>query len=313
MSKFPKPVELPSDIYVARATREKLIINSAKLGITFRIFIAFMEFTGSLFTQSSTLYTDALSNLSDISSTLFLILFVKLARRPPDKDHPFGHGRYEPFGGLLLGLFITLLGTALFLQQIFLFPTERVHHEIHPSTWVIPLIAIILLEISYKLLMKTAKNEHSPALIAEAFHYRVDSITTVIALFTLMIASAIPSWGGVIDHMGAILIALFMIFLGLFSLKENFYQLTDKIPDESLFNRVRKAAKKVQGVKETEKILIQTYGPDAHVNIDIEVSPMMSVEEAHEISQKVRAEIQKDWPSVRDVSVHIEPYYANDH
>lgn len=58
---------------------------------------------------------------------------------------------------------------------------------------------------------------------------------------------------------------------------------------------------------------LQVYGPDAHVNIDIEVDPALSVEVAHEITQKVRAEIQKSWPAVRDAIVHVEPYYPEDH
>ncbi|MCB1136629.1 MAG: cation transporter, partial [Chlamydiia bacterium] len=76
---------------------------------------------------------------------------------------------------------------------------------------------------------------------------------------------------------------------------------------------VRTAALRVPGVRETEKIHLQVYGPDALVGIDIEVDPKMPVDEAHDITQKVRAEIQKDWPAVRDVIVHVEPYYPGDH
>jgi divalent metal cation (Fe/Co/Zn/Cd) transporter len=76
---------------------------------------------------------------------------------------------------------------------------------------------------------------------------------------------------------------------------------------------VKEAALKVEGVLATEKVLIQSYGPDAHVDIDIEVAPNLSVEVAHKLTQKVRAEIQKAWPAVRDVIVHIEPYYPGDH
>ena len=87
----------------------------------------------------------------------------------------------------------------------------------------------------------------------------------------------------------------------------------DRIPEDRFFNTVRQAAKHVEGVLETEKIRIQRYGPDAHVDIDIEVDPGLTVEVAHAISQKVRVEIQKAWPAVRDVTVHIEPYYSGDH
>jgi divalent metal cation (Fe/Co/Zn/Cd) transporter len=87
----------------------------------------------------------------------------------------------------------------------------------------------------------------------------------------------------------------------------------DRIPNPRFFEKVKNAARSVDGVEETEKIRIQLYGPDAHVDIDIEVDPHLTVEVAHKISQQVRAEIQKKWTAVRDVTVHVEPYYPNDH
>ena len=104
-----------------------------------------------------------------------------------------------------------------------------------------------------------------------------------------------------------------MIVMGVYAVRNNLHQLLDRVPDAHFFDTVTKAAKIVPGVLDTEKIRIQLYGPDAHVDIDVEVDPQLSVEKAHEISQKVRVEIQKEWPAVRDVTVHIEPYYPNDH
>lgn len=96
-------------------------------------------------------------------------------------------------------------------------------------------------------------------------------------------------------------------------MRDNLHQLLDRIPATHYFDTVKQAARRVKGVFGTEKIRIQLYGPDSHVDIDIEVEPEMSVLAAHEISQQVRVEIQKDWPAVRDVTVHIEPFYPNDH
>lgn len=313
MSKFPEAIPVPDKVLQAREHREKQVIRSTRIGVSFRIIIVAMELIGTLLTQSSALFTDAISNLVDIASTIFLIFCIKLAQRPPDRDHPFGHGRYEPFGGLLLGVLLMGVGGALLMQQIFGVSHNELEHKIPSFAWLIPLVAVVLLEICYRIIMHTAKRENSPALVADAVHYRVDSVTTLIAMITLVIAAYAPAWSASIDHLGAILIALFMIALGIYSSRQNFHQLMDKVPDISFFDKVRNAAKRVSGVQGTEKIRIQSYGPDAHVDIDVEVAPKMSVEVAHEISQQVRAEIQKAWPAVRDVTVHIEPYYPNDH
>lgn len=313
MAKFPKPLPLPTQVNASRLKRNKQVIAAAKLGVTFRIFVILFEFVGVVLINSSALFLDAISSLTDVITSLFLIFCIKLAQRPPDQDHPFGHGRFEPLGGLLLGIFLIVLGGVMLFQQLLGIFQEELHRHIHPLAWLFPGIAMVILEIAYRFMIYTAKQEHSPALAADAVHYRIDSLTSLFATIALVIASIWPEWGLTVDRIGAIVIALFMIGIGIFASRENFHQLMDKIPNTEFFERVRHAALNASGVEGTEKIRIQQYGPDAHVDIDIEVNPSLTVAKAHKISQQVRREIQKAWPSVRDVTVHIEPYYANDH
>ncbi len=313
MSKFPQPLSLPADVYVMRNKRNKHVIEAAKLGIKFRLFVILFELVGVALFNSSVLFFDAISSFMDVASSITLLFCVRLAQRPPDQDHPFGHGRYEPLGGLLLGLLLIVFGNVMFVQQFIGYFQDKAHHHFHPLAWIFPAIAMGILEIAYRLMIRTAKNEHSPALAADAVHYRMDSLTSLFATIALLIASYWPNWGIIVDHLGAVLIALFMIITGIMVSRENFHQLMDKLPDPEFFQLVRRAAMRAPGVEETEKIRIQQYGPDAHVDIDIEVNPSLSVLKAHQISQLVRHEIQKAWPSVRDVTVHIEPFYEGDH
>lgn len=313
MKKFPDAIHLPNDVFFARVNRNKQILKAAQFGIVARLMIIIFELVGVLITNSSALFTDALSTLSDVVSTLFFLFFVKMAQRPPDQDHPFGHGRYEPLGGLFLGILMAVLGGVMLMQQILGVVQDNFHGQIHSLSWIFPFVAVIFLEISYRYVMKIAKNQNSTGLVADAVHYRVDSVTSLVAMGALLMAAYFPEWSILIDKIGAILIALFMMVLGLYASRDNFNQLMDRTPDNTFFSMVRRAASRVGGVMGTEKIRIQSYGPDAHVDIDIEVDPAMTVDLAHKISQEVRAEIQKEWPAVRDVTVHLEPFYENDH
>lgn len=313
MPKFPKPLVLPQDIHSSRIKRHQEIVKAVKLGIFFRLLVIVFEFIGVIFIHSSTLFLDAISSFTDVVSSLFLIFCIKMAQRPPDQDHPFGHGRYEPLGALLLGVSFIVLGCVMFIQQVLgLFQEER-DRLIHAWVWLFPALAMIGLEIAYYLLIRIAKKQQSPALAMDAVHYRMDSLTSLFATVALFLAGFWPEWASFIDRIGAMLIACFMVGMGFYASRDNFHQLMDKIPDFHFFEIVQKAALKASGVEGTEKIRIQQYGPDAHVDIDIEVNPSLTVAKAHKISQQVRFEIQKAWPSVRDVTVHIEPYYVNDH
>lgn len=310
---FPDPMSLPPSVFEEREQRRTEVVNAAKRGIMVRVSIILFELLGVLLFGSSALLMDALASCLDIAASVLLVLGVRWADRPPDADHPFGHGRYEPLIGLQLGLMLALIGGGMLIEQSFHITLEPQRYAMDPRAWVIPAVAVVLLEICYRVVMRTARQENSPALAADAIHYRIDGLTSLFATVALALAAFYPPWSLMIDHVGAIFIAILMIILGIIAAKNNVHQLMDRVPDPTFFERVRQAAIHVPGVKGTEKIRIQLYGPDAHVDIDVEVDPQLTVELAHGMSQKVRVEIQKAWPAVRDVTVHIEPFYPGDH
>lgn len=312
MPLYPAPVLPPESVKKSRDERVRQLITSCLYGVGIRSSIIIAELIGVMLFGSASLLMDALSSLVDIASSILLVICIKLASRPPDANHPFGHGRYEPLVGLQLGLLMLFTGGAMFFQQVFAIATSEAR-IIDPKAWIIPFAAVILLEICYQIVIQVAKRQHSPALAADAVHYRIDSLTSVCATIALIAAAYFPAWSATIDHLGAILIALLMMVIGVYAARQNLNQVMDHKPDNEYFARVRTAALRVDGVRETEKIRIQLYGPDAHIDIDIEVDPALSVEVAHAISQQVRVEIQKEWPLVQDVTVHLEPYYPNDH
>lgn len=312
-TKFPDPLLPPSEVPEARKNRYQELLRSSFKGIAIRGFIAIFELTASLAFGSAVLFMDALSTGLDIVTSLALVVSFKIAAKPPDTNHPFGHGRFEPLAGMQLGLFLAILGGGMFFYNTTEITHIDTYSSIHPMLWVVPFISVLLLESTYRLLMNTAKKQQSSALAADALHYRIDSITSVFATLALILASYAPQFNQLFDHIGAAFIAIFMVIQGVNAARNNMHQILDRIPPKGYFDRVRQAAMKVAGIKGTEKIRMQLYGPDAYVGIDIEVDPTLSVQIAHELSQKVRLEIQKEVPQVRDVLVHIEPYYPNDH
>jgi len=310
MSRFPDPVGVPNEIYSERMRRQRSLIYAAKWGIAIRLLIIIAEMAGVFLFGSHSLMMDAFASIVDVASTIFLVVCIRFAELPPDENHPFGHGRVEPLAGLLLGLMLSVFGVTSLLQHSSQFNQERAPNS---YLWIIPFAALILLEGCYHLAQHIAKKENSPALAADAIHYRMDALTSLFAAAALMLASYFPKLGALFDDSGAIAISLLMIVLGIYAAKKNLAQVLDSPPPAEYFEKVREASSVVPGVLGTEKLRIQQYGPDAHVDIDIEVDPGLTVDLAHRISQNVRAEIQRRWPAVRDVTVHIEPYYANDH
>ncbi len=299
---------IPDTVSRLRSLRTRQMVSTAKRGVALRAAVIVAELIGFLYFGSSALLLDALSSTVDIASSLLLILCIVMADRPPDRHHPFGHGRFEPLAGLQLGVLLSVLGGIMSYHQITAIVRGGSSVIISPNAWMIPLGVLILLEIGYQHLKKTAKQQNSPALLADAVHYRIDGVNSLFAFIALVFAAYFPAYSQLIDHIGAVFIAGLMVVIGTLAAKNNIHQLLDRVPEEKYFAIVRDAAMSVDGVRATEKLLIQLYGPDSHISIDIEVDPLLSVEVAHDIAKAVRRKIQLCWPCVRDVIVHIEPF-----
>ncbi|MDP7014427.1 MAG: cation diffusion facilitator family transporter [Pirellulaceae bacterium] len=312
-SGFPSPVPLPAEIGEHRSARTRRLVRAAGIGIGVRLFVVLVEAGGYWVLGHSVLLVDAVATAADVIASLLIILAIKVAERPPDSEHPFGHGRYEPLAGLQLGVLISLLGVGLFIQQSGAAIRHPVAGLVQARAWMIPLAAAVLLEVTCRLVKRVARRESSTALLAEAHHFRVDAITSLLAGIGLIIATQIPAYAHLADHLFSMVLAAIMIGFGGVAAVENLNQIMDRTPDPASFERVRSTSLGVVGVLEVEKIRIQRAGPDAHVDIDIEVDPESSVRAAHSIAQQVRAAIQTDWPAVRDVTVHVEPFYEGDH
>src|SRR5689334_3554174 len=118
MSKFPEAIPLPENVEQQRKERRRQLVKTSKQAVALRFSIVAAEILGFVFLHSSALLLDALSHLMDAASSLFLIFCIKFAERPPDRNHPFGHGRFEPVAGLQLGVILVALGGVMLFQQI---------------------------------------------------------------------------------------------------------------------------------------------------------------------------------------------------
>ena len=312
-SSFPQPVSPGAEVHRARQGRLRELQTVAWEGIGLRIAVIVGELIAWWWWGYAALLVDLTASAFDVLSSLAIVIAIRAAARPPDDEHPFGHGRYEPLAGLQLGVVITVAGGWLAVRQVWGFATTEAAGYISPWACLIPLTAAVLMELVARRVARIGRREGSTVLIAEGQHYRVDALTSLVAAIGLGAAALMPRFGHFVDLASAAVLSGMMVWLGIRAALENLHQILDRAPHDAEFARVRGAALEVPGVLGVEKVRIQQAGPDAHVDIDIEVDPDLSVAEAHVITQHVRAQIQSDWPFVRDVMVHVEPYYPGDH
>ncbi len=299
--------QLPQSIINFRRERLTSMVRIAYVSIAIRVFLVIIDLIAFSLFDSSAIFMDAVSLSMDIITSMLFLACTRFAAKPPDKDHPFGHGRAEPLIGMQLGLIMIATGSFMLFQLMKNFRFVESPFLEQKFLWAIPLITACVLEASFRFLKKTAATYSSSILITELGHFRIDALGSLLAFIALVFGSTFPIIGKLSDQFGGAMIAVFMIILGFQAAKNNINQLVDRTPSEKFYQIVRDAALRVSGVKATDKIGLQIYGPHAHVNIDIAVHSQMSVKDSHEIARKVRLSIQKNWPIVQDVIVHVEP------
>jgi cation diffusion facilitator family transporter len=310
---FPPPLASAEHIEHMRRTRLDELQRIAISGVWVRVAVIVVEAASLWWWRYAALVTDTVASALDVISSFAIVMAIRSAARPPDANHPFGHGRIEPLAGLQIGVLLVVAGAGLALRHLGGLAESSAAGFVSPWAWLIPGAACVALELVARRVAGIASQEQSSALTAEAGHYRVDALTSLVASIGLAAAAMIPAWGRSLDLVCGAALAVIMVVLGVLAVRENLRQLLDHVPQDAHFEQVRRAALKVAGVRGVEKLRIQQAGPDAHIDIDIEVDPEMTVAAAHLITQQVRAQIQSDWPFVREVVVHVEPYYAGDH
>jgi len=230
---------------------------------------------------------------------------LKVAARPPDPTHPYGHGKAEPIAAVIvsIGVLAAALGLAIqSVREIFL-----PHHGPAPFTLVVLIVAVIVKEILFRYVIRFGRNVESTAVQTDAWHHRTDAITSIAAFIGISVALIGGEPWQSADDWAALFACALIGANGYRLLRPALFEIMDTAPRGAIVDAVRNAAAAVPGVIEVEKCLMRKMGLDFYVDLHVGVDGRISVEEGHEIAHQVKAAIQQNDSRVVDVLVHIEP------
>jgi cation diffusion facilitator family transporter len=270
--------------------------------------LAVANVTVGLLARSTSVVAAGLEFAGDVLASLIVFLGMILASRPPDANHPYGHGRFEILAGLLVGLILVLAGIGICFRSV-----EKVS-EFHapPGTQAIwSLVAALVIKSVLAILkFRTGTRIGSTALVADAWNDAVDLLSASVALVAVSLAIADPAQFLAADHYGGFAVGAIVIVTGLRVVRDSSLELTDTMPSNDLVDSIRRIAFQVPGVEGVEKCFARKTGLQYHVDIHIEVEPTMTVAQSHDIATEVRAHLRRELPSVADVLVHVEPSHG---
>lgn len=290
------------------------IIVATWIGIIVNILLTVIKTIGGILSGSRALLADALHSASDIVGSIVILFAVKVAVRPPDEEHPYGHGKAENVGSVIIALLLIVVGIEISISSIKIFFGET---PIAPGSLalVIILISIIIKEILFYYKLFLGKKYRSSALISEAWHHRSDSLSSLAALIGVGAAMVGEKLGWPIlvygDAVAGIVVSLIVIKVGYSLAQESFEVMMEKVlsPDDS--KKYIETVHTIQGVQRIDQILARTHGSYVIIDIKIGVNPKISVKEGHDIATDVKRTLLGEHKDIEDVFVHVNPYHQH--
>lgn len=281
--------------------REKKVLRAAWVGVWGNLLIAGVKGGIGWAWGSIALIADAVHTLSDILTSALVIVGTKVGSRPPDEEHPFGHGRAEDLSAFAISVVLAVAGLELGARALhkLLSPTPI---EVS-SPWLLLILLTGLLKEGMARYAEYAEREtRMRALAADAWHHRTD------ALSTLGVVAAL--WGTkrgwlFLDGLAGLAIALFILFVAYRLIRETGSHLLGRAPEEALIRAIEEEASRIPGVSYIHHVHVHYYGLHREITLHIHVEPTLPVKEAHEIATRVEERLRRRIGG--DVTVHVEP------
>jgi cation diffusion facilitator family transporter len=286
----------------AELASRRIAIASVVIGVG----LAAAKITVGLRAHSTATVSDGIESAGDVLTSSLVLLGLVIASKPPDAEHPYGHGRLETISAMVVGMILAASGVLIAFESLHLAHGSS-HAPLAYAVW--PLLASIAIKSVMSVAkLRFARKIGSSALAADGWHDTVDIVSGCTALLGLGITLMDPEKYPFADHIAGSAVGVIVVLLGIRVVRDTMLQLMDTMPDPEAMDRIRMAGLTVPGVLGIEKCFARKTGLKWHVDLHLEVEPAMTVYESHEIATRVREKIRSEVDWVADVLVHVEPH-----
>lgn len=286
-------------------------MRSVQTGMAANAVLAAIKLIAGIAGNTYALIADAVESIADIFASLVVWGGLRIAARPPDDDHPFGHGKAESLATAAVSLLLLVAAAGIAIAAI---GEIRTPHTT-PAPWTLIVLAGVMTVkwILARRVHAVGAEIGSTAVRADAWHHVSDALTSAAAFAGIAIAVVAARVGGgegweSADDWAALLASGFIAYTGVSMLQPALHDLMDRMPGAEVVDPVRLAAEAVPDVLAVEKLLVRRAGLSYRVTIHVQAAPKMPLDEAHILSGRVKSAIRAAMPQVDSVLVHMEPY-----
>ena len=287
-------------------TTEQMIergMRSSLIGIATNFVLAFLKCVTGVIGHSFALVADGIESFSDVISSSVVYWGLRFAIKPPDKDHPYGHGKAEPIAAMIVGIALVTAGFSIAAESVVLIRTPHKLPEVY-TLWVLLSVMAVKAVLS-RYVWRVSRKIDSMALRGDAWHHFSDAITSAFAFVGISVA--LLTHNPAADDWAALCAAPIVVFGGWRQLRKPIAELLDTAPPPDVEERVRWVAKSVPAVIGLEKCFVRKVGFRYYVDLHVVVRGDLTVREGHSIAHDVENKVLSRVHKVSAVMVHIEP------
>jgi cation diffusion facilitator family transporter len=277
----------------------------ALLGLVINVALATIKIVAGVIGHAYVLIADGIESALDVGGSIVIWGGLTVAARPPDKTHPYGHGKAEPIATIVVAFGVLAAAVGLAIESIREIMTP--HHGPAPFTLALLVVVIVVKETLFRYVNQIGRDAESTAVQTDAWHHRSDALTSAAAFVGISLALIGGERWRSADDWAAIFACAVIGANGIRLLVPAFREIMDTAPSGKIVKSILAAATSVPGVAEVEKCYARKMGLDYYVDLHVGVNGNISVHDGHEIAHRVKAAIQQSNPRIADVLVHIEP------
>ncbi|ERK49633.1 cation diffusion facilitator family transporter [Leptotrichia wadei F0279] len=289
--------------------QEKDMLFISKFAICVNIILAFLKIMAGKIFFSMSLLSDGLNSLSDLITNVLVIVGLKVGSNPEDKEHPFGHGKIESVFSVIIGTFIMITAFELikdnFSKLISLSSENNLNITVIPI--VVTILAILIKIFQLSFMKKRAKKYNNSLINSLLADYNTDIVISASVLIGLSLSRIHP----VFDTIVGFIVSIYIIKSGYELIKENSLILLDSQDDE-LIEKIRSEILQFKEIENAHDFRMTTSGKDIYIFADVRMDKNKTIEEAHEVTNRISKKIKHKYKNIKRVLIHIEPVYEDD-
>lgn len=287
---------------------KKIIYKVSLVSIISNCILSILKLLAGIIGRSQAMISDSIHSISDVFSSIIVIVGAKISNKERDKEHPYGHERIECIFAVVLA--ITLFITGLFIGYKGINTIINNHNIIVPGiiALIAAIVSIIVKELMYWYTIKYAKMIHSTSLKADAHHHRSDALSSIGSLIGILGAKlGFP----MLDSIASVIICLFIFKAAFDIFMDAMNQMIDHSCKDETIKEYTNTILSIKGVKEIDVIRTRIFGTKVFIDLEISVNSRLSLIKAHNIAEEVHDSLEQTYPEVKHCMIHVNPYKNN--